>query len=282
MSSKEFHKEFHIVSTGVSLITNAQRVGIINKEIKISDEDYWNNFYKTPEYSRLEEFIRSQPKNSCAELSTILDVSEGKNKSDIQIYLFGTKTSSNELCRKLISDYLNDLGFSLLTSTEVSGYFREAYYNDITKAENDFVKDTSILLDKLVRIANRKKEDGYEVYFNPTGGLKAHVIVCAVAGFLTGGKVYYKNEEFKDIVFLPPLIYVPTKRELELLKEISNKNRLISGKEEVKKLRENYSDELERMRNYRIIDIEEENNTEYRIKMNSIANLILKNYLNYE
>lgn len=275
-------KEFHIVSTGVSLITNAQRVGIINKEIKISDEEYWNNFYKTPEYSKLEEFIRSQPKNSCAELSTILDVSEGKNKSDIQIYLFGTKTSSNELCRKLISDYLNNLGFSLLTSTEVSGYFREAYYDGISKAENEFVKDTSILLDKLVRIANRKSGEGYEVYFNPTGGLKAHVIVCAVAGFLTGSKVYYKNEEFKDIVFLPPLIYVPTKRELELMEKMMRHDRVISGKEEVKKIREEYFEELERMRIYNIIEIEEEGNIEYRIRVNSIANVILKRYLNFE
>ncbi len=52
-------------------------------------------------------------------------------------------------------------------------------------------------------------KDGYIVYFNPTGGFKAHVIATALAGFLVGAQVYYMHEEFKDLVYIPRLFYLP-------------------------------------------------------------------------
>jgi len=72
-------KEFHIVSTGVSLITNAQRKNVIESDIKIADENKWKLLLENPQtIEKLKDFIRQNPRQSCAELNTLLRVIEGK------------------------------------------------------------------------------------------------------------------------------------------------------------------------------------------------------------
>lgn len=269
-------RQFHIVSCGVSLIKNATDEKII-EDHKISDEKYWEEFGGTDNFKKLLDFFNKDPKKACAELSTFLEVYENeKNKKNIEIYLFGTKTSANEICRKIITDYLEKLGFSLLSGTEVSGYFREAYSKTEEEASKKFVSETSDLLDSLIRLARRKKADGYRVFFNPTGGLKAHVIVCAVAGFLTESEVYYKNEEFKKVLFLPPMIYIPKGKEKEFLK-ILNDKKTVSSVVEVNKIKEEYSEELERLCSYGMVYVESENGADYRIGITERGKLISKN-----
>lgn len=269
-------KQFHIISCGVSLITNAQKEKVI-EERKISDEKYWEDFGKTENFKKLLDFFEKDPKKACAELSTFLEVYENeKNKKNIEIYLFGTKTAANEICRKIITDYLEKLGFSLLNSTEVSGYFREAYSKTEKEASEKFVSETSDLLDSLIRLARRKKAEGYKVFFNPTGGMKAHVIVCAIAGFLTESEVYYKNEEFNKVLFLPPMIYIPKGKEKELLK-ILNDKKIISSISDVKKIKEEYCEELERLYSYGMVYIESDEGKDYRIGITERGKLIIKN-----
>lgn len=204
--------QFHILSTGVSLITNLQRNkavvgGIDLSAIKISDEARWRGLLN--DHGFLEAFyglFKQVPHESlhqaCAELNTFFRAVKGHDPSRVEVYLFGTKTAVNELVRRVLERILLERGYMLCAPYEVSGYFGEKAQGDET-AEDAFKKGIKELIDRLVTLANRKKEAGYRVYFNPTGGLKAHVMATALAAYLTSSDVYYMNEEFGDIVFLP-------------------------------------------------------------------------------
>lgn len=244
-------KEFHIISTGVSILTNYQKAGF-KKDLTIKDEASWQKIIDNPQELRhLYEFLKQSPKGNSAELNTFLRVVEGKNPENIEVYLFGTKTAANELCRRVLENYLKDFGFKIYNPYEVSGYFWEATFDD-KYALQEFQKGISELLDRLLYIAKKKKEEGYRVYFNPTGGFKAHVITAAVAGFLTGAEIYYMNEEFNDVVFLPPLLYLPKGKEVELL------NKLKAGPVISDDVVNSYEKEIERLKVYGLITLDVE------------------------
>lgn len=205
-------KSFHILSTGVSLITNLQRkksvvAGVDLGSIKISDDAHWREL--SDDHKFLEAFyglFTQAPDESlyqaCAELNTFFRAVKGQNPSHVEVYLFGTKTAVNELVRRVIERILVERGYLLCAPYEISGYFGERHQGE-EAAEHAFTKGIKELIDRLVTLANGKKQAGYQVYFNPTGGLKAHVMATALAAYLTLSEVYYMNEEFGDIVFLP-------------------------------------------------------------------------------
>jgi len=259
-------KEFHIISSGVSILSNAQKAGKLPQDKRIADEDYWGILLQNPsEINKLKEFIKLDPYKNSAELNTFLRVVKDKNPEEIEVYLFGTKTNSNELCRRVIEAYLKELGFKLYTPIEVSGYFWEARFDE-KYAIDEFKRGISELLDRLIYLAKRKKEEGYKVYFNPTGGLKAHVITTALAAYLVDADVYYMNDEFNTVVFMPPLFYIPKGREVEILQSLFT-NKYLSGKE-AEKLYSHASNEIERLLTYGLVSIErDEFGTIYRIKL---------------
>lgn len=245
-------KELHIISTGLSLLTNAQKEGIL-PEKKISDEEYWQGVLSNvAEIQKIVDFLKSNPQKNSAEMNTFLRVAQGKPVSDIEVYLFGTNTASNEICRRAIESFLKELGYTIYTPYEISGYFWEAKYFDTSYAIDKFKLGISELVDKLIFIAKKKKKEGYRVFFNPTGGLKAHVIATSLAGILTDCEIYYMNEEFQEVVFLPKLFYIPKGRELELLKKLADK-KVVTDKE-YEDLHAEYSQEIERLEIYRLIE----------------------------
>ncbi|MGC9046108.1 putative CRISPR-associated protein [Thermodesulfovibrio sp. 3462-1] len=244
-------KEFHIISTGNSLLTNAQKAGVF-PERKTSEEDYWRSLLENPqEINRLVEFLKSAPYKHSAEMNTFLRITQGKPKELIEVYLFGTKTASNELCRVAIEKFLKDSGYSIYTPYEISGYFWEAKYYDPSYALDRFKLGISELVDRLIYIAKKKQKENYKVFFNPTGGLKAHVIATALVGIITDCEIYYMNEEFHEVVFLPKLFYIPKGKELELLKKLSSKR--VVRYEEYEILEKEYSEEIERLEIYGLI-----------------------------
>jgi len=259
-------KEFHIISSGNSILTNAQRAGILPQDKRVADEDYWGMLLQNPtEINKLKEFVKLDPYKNSAELNTFLRVVKDKNPEEIEVYLFGTKTSSNELCRRVIEAYLKELGFRLYTPIEISGYFWEAKFDE-KYAIDEFKKGISELLDRLIYLAKKKKEEGYRVYFNPTGGLKAHVITTALAAFLVEAEVYYMNEEFNEVVFMPSLFYIPKGKEMEILRRL-NEVIFLSGKD-AEKLYSDAHDEIERLLTYGLITVEkDESDIIYRIKL---------------
>lgn len=266
-------KEFHIISSGVSILTNAQRDGIFPKEIKIGDEDFWREILNEPnEINKLKDFLEKDPHKGSAELNTFLRVTEGKDLKNIEVYLFGTKTSSNELCRVVLEHFFKKKGVRLYTPIEISGYFWEAQY-DSNYAIDEFKKGVSELLDRLIALGRKKKEEGYKVFFNPTGGLKAHVIVTALAAFLIDADVYYMNEEFNDIVFMPHLFYLPKGGELKILEKLHYES-IVSGLD-AQNLYNEMKNELERLSLYGLITLEtNEEGIIYRIKITNKGKLL--------
>lgn len=240
-------KEIHLISIGNSLISNFQKNGLIDSTKKISDEYFWAELLGNSNLiNSILKILRESPFKYSAELNTFLRVVEGKSPENIEVYLFGTKTASNELCRRIIESYLKEIGYKIYVPYEVSGYFLEACY-DKNFALDEFKKGISELIDRLIYIAESKKKAGYKVYFNPTGGLKAHVIATALAAFITECDIYYMNEEFSQVVFFPKLFYLPKGRELELLKKI------VEGQKDINF--DEYDDEISRLNSYGFITI---------------------------
>jgi len=268
-------KEFHIISSGVSLITNAQRKGILPKDRKISDEEYWRDiFLDDKEVKKLYSFLKENPMENSAELNTFLRVVKNKNAKDIEVYLFGTNTKSNELCRLVIGQYIKELGYVLYDAKEIAGYFGDRGFDE-KYARDEFQKDISLLLDRLIYLGRKKIKEGYKVYYNPTGGFKAHVIATALAGFMVDSFVYYMNEEFNEVIFLPKMFYLPKGREIEILKKINDKG-IISGSE-CEKLIDEYTDEIDRLNLYGLLDIEiDDTGKIYRLKLTNKGKLILE------
>lgn len=268
-------KEFHIISSGVSFLLNAQRKQKLPADKKISDESYWAELLENQsQLENLFSFLKDNPKENSAELNTFLRVVENKDPKDIEVYLFGTKTASSELCRRILEKFLKEKGYVIYTPYEVSGYFLESTKFDDRYAKNEFQKGITELLDRLIYLAKKKKEAGYKVYFNPTGGFKAHVIATALAGFLLDCELYYMNEEFNEIIFLPSLFYLPKGNEIALLEELENK--IPRSGSEYKRLLAQYSEEIERLRIYQLVEIEQDELAkEFRIKITNKGKLVL-------
>ncbi|MCS7279514.1 MAG: putative CRISPR-associated protein [Thermodesulfobacteriaceae bacterium] len=270
------NKEFHIISTGVSILTNAMHRKII-PEKKIIEEDFWKSCLDDQGIiAKLKTMVSEDPFKTSAELNTFLRVVAGKDPSKIEVYLFGTRTHSNELCRRVLESFLKDRGYIIYTPFEVSGYFWEAKFYDDKFAVDEFKKGISELLDRLITISRRKIDEGYEIYFNPTGGLKAHVIVSALAGFLVNANIYYMNEEFNKVVFMPPLFYLPKGEEINILEKL-NQSGQISGKE-AEDLYLKKSEEIERLSIYGLLELswDEIQQKVYRLRITSKGKVILK------
>lgn len=265
-------KEFHIINVGNSLLSNFQKE--INDKTSQADNEYWKNMIDDVLFmNRIYEFLASSPERNSAELNTFLRVVKDKEPSEVEVYLSGTNTYSNEICLRTIARYLKERGFKIYDNPVFPAYFREAKYDE-KYARDEFVKGVAEMLDRFIYLVLRKKDEGYDVYINPTGGLKAHVIACALAGFLTGCKVYYMNEEFKEVVFLPELFYLPKGKETELLEILSNKVP-ISG-HEYNKLKQNYRDEIERLSIYGLVEVErDEQGKDYRIRITNRGSFFL-------
>jgi len=268
-------KEFHIINVGASIITNYQKQEKIPLEIKnakLSDNEFWKKILDNSKITKdIYQFIKSDPLKNSAELNAFLKKIEN-SKSYIELYFIGTKTPVNEICVRTLERYMKELGFSIYTSKEFPGYFLKMFEGEDRKKE--FVKGISDMLDHLIRLAQKKKEEGYKVFFNSTGGFKAHVIVCALAGFITHSEVYYLNEEFQDIINFPPLLYIPKGKEIELLNILSDeKPRLV---EEIEILLNDFAEEIQRLEFYGLIEVEcNEYDQTYKVKIKKIGKLIL-------
>ena len=198
---------FHLVSTGVSLMTNLQKkgetvAGIDIAKIPVADQGQWQELLDNPTFIKdLEECVWKGPMDSCAELNTLLRATRNQDPSSVLVYLFGTTTAINEMCRRVIERVLIRLGYSLLNPDEVNGYLGQLKYKGSDAAKR-FQDGTIELLERLVCLARIRKERGDDVLFNATGGFKAHVMAAAVAAHITNSRLYYMNEDFSDLIYL--------------------------------------------------------------------------------
>lgn len=269
-------KEFHIINVGASIITNFQKSDSARDEIKrarLSDNNFWEIFLDdSKQMFELYDFVKIDPKKNSAELNAFLRMTKNSS-SKIEVYFTGTKTPVNEICVRILERFMKENEITVYTSKEFPGYFLETYLGE--DRINSFVRGISDMLDHLIRLANKKKEEGYKVYLNPTGGFKAHVIASAMAGFMTFCEVYYLNEEFNDLIVYPQLFYLPKGREVELLEFL--KDRIPGSGQEYDDLESKYPDELARLDNYGLIEREKDENGKYfRVRITNKGNLYLK------
>jgi len=268
-------KYFHIITVGISIIINYQKKSGDEsvKGLRPGSQEWKELLNNSVFLDSIFSFLKNHPREHSAEINSFEGYCEKKgisaNKDNTLVYLSGTKTPVNEIAVKTLERYFKEK-VAILIPKEISGYFWEKEIDEKI-AVDEFSKGISELLDTLLRVAMKKKKEGYEVVFNPTGGMKPHVITCALAGFMTGSEIYYIHEEFekKDIVILPPLLYLPRGKEIEIMEEI-RKNGVISGYE-YEKLKKEYSEEIDRLQTYGIVEVETEEETgkEYRIKLTS-------------
>lgn len=269
-------KEFHIINVGASIITNFQRSSsspLEIKNVKLSDNDFWKSCLDDSKFmNQLFDFVRFDPKRNSAELNSFLRKIEN-SQNEIEVYFSGTKTPVNEICVRTLERFMKETGITVYVPKEFPGYFLETFYGEDRKEA--FIKGISEMLDHLIRLATKKKEEGYRVYFNPTGGFKAHVIACALAGFMTNCEVYYLNEEFDDVITFPPLFYLPKGREIELLEKLED--HLPRGGEDYEMLEKEFSDEMERLENYGLLEREkDEFGKFFRVRITNKGLLYLK------
>lgn len=279
---REMKKILHIITVGNSLITNYQKSqqGQEIKNLKTGDPQWKELLDNVTFLESIFNFLKEKPREHSAEINSFEGYCEKKkiDPSQCLVYLTGTKTYINEIAVRTLERYLRER-VTLLSPKEVSGYFWEKEI-DKRVAVDEFKKGIANLLDTLLRIAIRKKEEGFEVVFNPTGGMKPHVITCALAGFITGSEIYYIHEEFekKDIVILPPLLYLPRGKEILLLRKLKSGEPL-SGKK-YEELKRKYSDELSRLETYGLVGIErdERSGRDFRVKISSRGKFIIGLY----
>lgn len=266
-------REFHIINVGNSLLSNFQRNKPEISKVQQSDNDFWKRAIDDVNFmEEIFHFLEENPKERSAEMNTFLRVVEGKEPREIEVYLSGTNTYSNEICVRTIQRYLRAKNFVIYDNPVFPGYFLEVKNYDEKYAKDEFVRGIAEMVDRFIYLALKKKEEGYEVFMNPTGGLKAHVIACALAGFLVGCKVYYMNEEFRNVIFMPELFYLPKGREVELLEILSDKKPRSGA--DYGKIVEKFPDELNRLKIYGLIE-EEVEDKPYRIRITNRGLLFL-------
>ncbi len=267
-------KYFHTITVGVSIIENFKRVGGV-EDRPVRDNEFWKEMLDDPQFlNDIYEFVSREPKKNSAELNSFLSIVEKDKNAQHEVYFVGTKTPINEICVRTLERFMIKHGYKVYILEEVSGYFLEEERFSHEYAVNEFVRDISTLIDKLIYITKKKKAEGYRVVFNPTGGLKAHVIACAVAGFLTNCPVYYIHEEFKDVIQLPPLFYIPKGREIEVLKHLKDK-KIISGSD-FERFKSQYRDEIERLEAYQLVEVYSDEVNTNKIRITNTGLLILE------
>lgn len=270
-------KEFHIINVGTTVITNFQKSNFSSQEVKVaklSDNEVWRNFLDNPkQMAELYEFLKSDPKKNSAELNAFLRMNENSQNDQIEVYFTGTKTPVNEICVRTLVRFMKDNGVTIYTSKEFPGYFLETFEGE-SRVES-FIKGISDMLDHLIRLATKKKEEGYKVYFNPTGGFKAHVIANALAGFMSFCKVYYIHEEFDDLIVFPQLFYLPKGKEIDILTIL--KDKIPRSGKEYEDLENKFFKEMERLEYYGLTEREKnEFGKFYRVRITNKGLLYLK------
>ena len=259
-------KEFHIVSIGNSLIKNfTDHDPGISSSMK---SRVWNDLINDSAFlDRMQKFLEKDPMKYSAEINSLFHYCKKKRLEpiDVEIFPVATTTPSNEIALSAISKYLHSAGISVYSPKQFSGYFgcREG------EACESFTKGMIDLLDKMVYIVSCKKEEGYHVSLNATGGFKAYVITLAMVGFMTQSEVYYMHEEFNDVIIFPSLFHFPNKREMELISLLSR------NVTDCNDLFRDFSAEISLLSRYHILKITGPG-AEPRIELTNIGRFIAK------
>jgi len=211
---KVSNKEFHIFSVGNSLCSHYEN-SLVEKEKK--DEEFWKHVYEDRnELKKILDFLRSDPETYSAEVqafSCYKKANESKlsGTSSYELYFVITDTYSNRVVGKVLEIFFKEKGYKVDVP-----FKKDVFREDIPPG--DVLFD---LVQRLLEKINKKRNEGYRVLINATGGLKPYIWACSVISALTGVEMYYVFEKNKKVIVYPPLFFKPSKDELEILKTLS-------------------------------------------------------------
>lgn len=196
-------KRIYIVSVGVSVLTN------FKKGPPLSDEEGWERCGANSQFrNELLAFLLEKPGERAAEFSALRDYLNCPG----EVYLIPTRSAPGNLACWAIGQVFREFGFTLIEGAELS-----ARVNKVTDAKA-FQDELLCLADRLLELVHRRREDGYTVIFNPTGGFKAEGFVLAMVAAMTGCEAVYVHETFRWPITYPPFLYIPRGQEWELIK----------------------------------------------------------------
>ncbi len=246
-------KQLHVISVGTSILTNYFRMNNLGYP-NFGDEEFWRQKENDSDFlANLFHTIVEKPREMSAELNSFLGKTGNVPPENVFIYLVGTNTPAGRITLRILEEYL------VWRKYRVLGSYKSVHGN---------LEDMSKLMDTLLKIVMENRDDYDEILFNPTGGVKAHVMLLSIASALTACPIYYIHEESKDIVEYPPLFYIPKEDELEFLKAIH-------GGHDVSR----YFHVLERLERYNLVHVEREGNEVVHVELTWLGRMVMKEVL---
>jgi putative CRISPR-associated protein (TIGR02619 family) len=222
----------HVSAVGTSLLKNSLEDNEVRKEVEGLGLEDWDRLkFNDDRQNVIKEnfddmkklllnFIKSKGESSSAELDSLFSaMRKFKHKEEeVYVFLYTTNTSNSILAGETIRDYLKEKGIrsELVTVKTIS-------------SEETFYEGIEDLFDKVVYKILKFKEEGNEVYINATPGLKPETTFISLAGLLAGADViYYKYQEFNEVVLLPSLPITISPKYLEWLIRFTNQGYTLS------------------------------------------------------
>ncbi|AWS00449.1 putative CRISPR-associated protein [Metallosphaera hakonensis] len=224
----------HVSAVGTSLLRSALTDENLRNRVKALGIEDWDRLRFDDDRQKkigenfvtlrdsLLDFLKRRGKSASAELDSLFSAIDKlkHGRDEVFVFLYATNTWNSKLAGNVIRDYLTEEGIrsELVTISNISS--EETFYEGI----ND-------LFDKVIYKILKFKEEGGEVYINATPGLKPETVFLTLAGLLAGADlIYYKYQEFNDVVILPSPPITVSPRYLEPLIRFANSGYTLSGK----------------------------------------------------
>ena len=189
----------HIVSTGISLLTNYVKSN--PEKIEGLSNDNAHNYSQ-----QIECYLEFDPTKACGEINALYDripVWNGRN-DDLQITLIYTETDQGKCIASLLEKFLKPR-VRQIHRIPVRGFDKPA--TDATKeyAQSAATESLKQLDAKVTEHITRMKNQVDTIELNCTGGYKAESAVLYALGNRLKIPVYYMHESFRCCVEMPLL-----------------------------------------------------------------------------
>ncbi len=196
----------HVVLVGASIVTNAQRAGLLRESLTELEENLLCGGADLEELAGvLLDFVAGNPKDASAELNTFLDLlSEEYGKGRQQwVYLLFSDTKIGELCSTVLKGYL-----VRLSAEKYGGRISvEALKVNGLGHPEGFTNGLATLFKTITSIIRQHKREGDSVFVHATGGFKPETAIAILAANSpgTGAPVFYVHEHFRRVIRIPAM-----------------------------------------------------------------------------
>jgi putative CRISPR-associated protein (TIGR02619 family) len=188
----------HVVTVGVSILTNAMRSNVIPAMDLNGDPAFSEIAERAAVRDDLVGYVASDPWAASAELNAMRPFLEAGDVGEV--HLVTTTTAACALVSEVLMRVLRER-----FGVTVSG--RAQPVEGIRDDEERFAESLRRLYDGLIAYIRSRQREGEQVVINATGGLKPELAVCLVVGNLTGVPVYYRHEYARSTIVLPTLVW---------------------------------------------------------------------------